>query len=204
MVPKLRHQTSLTLRCFFPLSRNVLTTFLLCHSMYNFGGGGGWCSIFLRRAVYLSTFRYLLTLLILSYSTTPSRLTMFWKQFDTWLTLDRIEHLFQSYESFYLLGKLFLFLSLSLFKCCYHNSLRTIWVASKGKCCWWNVMKKLTRTACASLSSWLFLDLWLSFSLDTECCRSRTMGHIATGGNMWTRFTPRLHSGLTWLAHLKM
>ena len=53
-------------------------------------------------------------------------------------------------------------------------------------------------------SSWQFLsffDLWLCFSLATECWRSRTVGQIEIGGKTCTPLTPRVHSGLTWLAH---
>ena len=44
-----------------------------------------------------------------------------------------------------------------------------------------------------------FLDRWLCFSLATECCLSSTVGQIEIGGKIWTRLTPKLHSGLTWL-----
>ena len=53
-------------------------------------------------------------------------------------------------------------------------------------------------------SSWQFLsffDLWLCFSLATECWRSRTVGQIEIRGKTCTPLTPRVHSGLTWLAH---
>jgi len=42
---------------------------------------------------------------------------------------------------------------------------------------------------------------WLCFSFETECCLSKTVGQIQIGGRRWMLFMPRLHSGVTWLAH---
>jgi hypothetical protein len=42
--------------------------------------------------------------------------------------------------------------------------------------------------------------LFDAFSLVTDLVRSKTVGQMEIGGTMWTRFTPRRHSVLIWLA----
>ena len=56
---------------------------------------------------------------------------------------------------------------------------------------------------------WLLDELWLLpplpllpdfLSFRSECCLSKTVGQMQTGGSRCTRLTPSLHSGFTWLA----
>ena len=58
---------------------------------------------------------------------------------------------------------------------------------------------------------WIFftseMGRWLSErvrdrrSRQVDTCRSRTIGHMDVGGRMWTRCSPKEHSGFTWEAH---
>ena len=75
---------------------------------------------------------------------------------------------------------------------------------------WYFIELTFTEPSVVELSLLLILlmlldELWLRldfFSFKTECWRSSTVGQMQVGGNRWTRLTPSLHSGSTWLAHL--